>query len=161
MAKPVANGYLLQAAVRPRRAGFTLLELLIIMIIIGILATLGLNRYGRVRERGYVATLQSELRKLTLHQELYHHEHGEYTTIEELLDFTRTPGVEIDFTYADNRGWAAIATHVALPDMQCGVFAGDEELAGEAEPATRPGMIECGEKDGDGGGGGGAAGEED
>jgi len=155
MATPAANRNETRVVTHARRAGFTLLELLVVVVIIGILALLGLNRYGNVRERGYLATLQSELRKLTLHQELYHHANGEYTQIEELLDFTRTPGVEIEFTYADVRGWAAVATHDGLPDVQCGVFAGDDELAEHAEPATRAGMIECGEDDDGGSGGGG------
>lgn len=141
------------------RPGFTLIELLVVVVILGILGSLALNRYGRVRERGYLATLQSELHKLALHQELYHHEHGEYTQIEELLDFTRTPGVELEFTYADTRGWAAIATHAGLPDIQCGVFAGDAELAEHASPATEAGMIACGPRGGAGGEGGG--GEDD
>lgn len=132
------------------RPGFTLVELLFVCLILGILIGLAVRRYERTRQRAYVATLQSELRQLATQQELYHHAHGIYAELASLLDYTSSPSVDVEFTYADVRGWAAVATHEALNDFQCGMFTGDLELAAHAQPATEPGRIACGPGDGGG-----------
>jgi prepilin-type N-terminal cleavage/methylation domain-containing protein len=126
------------------RAGFTLVELLIVMLILSLLILMAATRYRGTRERSYIAALQAELRTLAVQQELYHHEHATYAELESLLAFQSSPGVELEFTFADNRGWAAIARHAALSGYQCAVFAGDDELYVYAEPATAAGTITCG-----------------
>ena len=49
------------------KKGFTLLELVVVIIILGVLATLGITQYGRMVERGRAAeakTILGDLRKL-------------------------------------------------------------------------------------------------
>lgn len=47
------------------RAGFTIVELLIVIVVIGILAAISIIAYSGIQERSRVASLQSDLRQLT------------------------------------------------------------------------------------------------
>jgi prepilin-type N-terminal cleavage/methylation domain-containing protein len=60
--------------------GFTLLELVVVIIIIGILATLGFTQYGKVIEKGRIAEARMVLGAIRSAQEAYKQEHGDYTT---------------------------------------------------------------------------------
>lgn len=127
---------------RSSRAGFTLIELLIVVVVIGILASLAVARFERVRQRSHVAAMQSDLRNLMIAEEGYHMEHIVYTTTLTDLEFTQTQGVEITVNSADNQGWGATATHLADSSIQCGVYVGSAPAA-DGVPATLPEVVEC------------------
>ena len=127
---------------RRSRAGFTLVELLIVVLIIGILASLAVVRFNRVKQRGQLAAVQSDLRNMSVAQEGYHMENIGYTTNISDLEFDNTSGVIITITVANNTGWAATATHVADPSIQCGIFVGSATAA-SASPATDPEVVGC------------------
>ena len=52
-----------------RLKGFTLVELLLAIVIIGILASVLSSRFGDIRERSVLAALRSDLRNVYLAQE--------------------------------------------------------------------------------------------
>jgi len=62
------------------RKGFTLLELIIVIIIIGVLATLGFTQYAKMIEKGRAAEARSMLGTIRSAQEAYKLEYGNYTT---------------------------------------------------------------------------------
>ena len=51
--------------------GFTLIELLIVVVIIGILATIIIPQFNKVRERAYNATVLSDIRSTIVEVERY------------------------------------------------------------------------------------------
>ncbi|MGK2960765.1 MAG: type IV pilin protein [Gemmatimonadaceae bacterium] len=51
--------------------GFTLIELMIVIVIIGILSAKTIPKYSRSKERIYVTTMKSDLRTLATFQESY------------------------------------------------------------------------------------------
>ncbi len=62
-----------------KKGGFTLLELIIVIIIIGILATLGFTQYARMIERARGAEAKSILGDLRKKAAAYRLEHGTVT----------------------------------------------------------------------------------
>ena len=124
-----------------RRPGVTLVELLVVLVLVGVLASVAILRYQRVSDRGLYATLESDLRTLSIHQELYHAQHDTYAPAVALVDFTPSaPGSVVTVTSADRAGWAAYATHAGLAGHRCSIFMG---TAPAEAPATRAGVIAC------------------
>jgi len=62
------------------RKGFTLLELIIVIIIIGVLASLGFTQYTRVVERGRTAEAKAILGTIRTAEQAYYLEQGSYTS---------------------------------------------------------------------------------
>lgn len=75
-----------------RRRGFTLLELLIVVIIIGILGTLALPRFFRAVERARWAEARSILGALRTSQLTYRAQYGSYASSMDSLDMDLTSG---------------------------------------------------------------------
>lgn len=61
--------------------GFTLLELIIVIIVVGVLATLGMQEYKWVLERGRSAEARANLSLLRKLQRSYFMEKGKYATL--------------------------------------------------------------------------------
>ena len=60
--------------------GFTLIELMIVIAIIGILAAIAIPQFSAYRKRSYNAAAQSDLKNFTTAQEAYFVDWGTYTT---------------------------------------------------------------------------------
>ena len=59
-------------------SGFTIVELLIVIVVIGILAAITIVAYGNVRERAQFASMRSDLASINKAIKLYHAQNGAY-----------------------------------------------------------------------------------
>src|SRR5512147_1871711 len=107
-----------------RRPGFTLIELLIVVIVIGILATIMVVKVHAVRQRAMMATLEADLRQLSIQQENYVAVHGIYANDARLAPSEPSDFTSLIVTFADQNGWAGFATHTGWPGHRCALYYG-------------------------------------
>ena len=117
---------------RSNRRGFTFIELLTVMIVIGLLATIGVPRIRSMKERSYQATLRSDLGALRTAQEAYFAENQQYATNVVALDMRLSRNVSVTIESSDPyRGWKAAARHAWL-NTPCTTATGVDAVGVEA-----------------------------
>lgn len=127
---------------RTDRPGFTLVELLIVVVVVGILAAIAIYRTTEVTRQAQLAVVKSDLRSFTVAQEVHHQSSMAYGGLEDLAQFRSSDGVSVQVNWVDPNGYAATATHESLPDVTCGVFRGPA-AEGVAGPAEQEGVVTC------------------
>ncbi len=118
---------------RRHRSGFTLIEILVVTLFIGILASIAVVKTAQSKQRAYVAAMKSDLHSIALTAESRFAVDGTYANL------TVPPG-SAGVTIALDVGatfWLATATHDGLPGMTCTLGVGG---AGEL---TRPNEPVC------------------
>ena len=139
--KPFDAGHGMQ-----KRGGFTLIEIMIVVVIIAILAAIGVVKYSAVKQQAYLATVKHDLKNLAISEEAFASSNGgvyfshTYTDPADSANtFGASQGVLIVVTAAGQAGWSATATHANVPGHNCSVFVG---LA-SVPPATADGAPAC------------------
>jgi prepilin-type N-terminal cleavage/methylation domain-containing protein len=127
---------------RRNRRGFTVIELLVVMVILAVLAAIAIPKFTRTREQAYRNTMVADLKNLLSAQEIYHISNLMYSADMADVGASASRDVTIDITEADATGWAATAVHGGLAGAQCGVFFGTAS-ASNGSPALSPGVITC------------------
>lgn len=130
-----------------RRGGFTLIEILIVIVVIGLLAAIAVPRMTTARERAHYATIASDIRNLGAAQERFFHGAMSYSMDLGALDFEASQGVEVNVTEATPLGWSAVGTHTALPPNRgCAIYLGNAVApplpSGEVHSAGS-GVVQC------------------
>ena len=110
-----------------RRRGFTFVELLVVMLLLGALSSMAVPRFRDYKTRAFVAAMQSDLGNLKIAEESYWAEHQKYATDTAHLELRITNQVSITITSQDVMGgYTAVATHVNVPGRQCQTAMGAE-----------------------------------
>src|SRR5687767_15404703 len=78
-----------------RRKGFTFVELLVVMLLIGALSSMAVPRFRQYKTRAYLAAMQSDLGNLKIAQESYWAEHQKYATVTSSLELRISANVAI------------------------------------------------------------------
>lgn len=119
--------------------GFTLVELVVVVVVIGILATIAIPRYTEMRDDALRSTLQSDLRSVSASQVLFHMDSLRYGSTLVELDAETSEGVTVTIEEATSIGWSATATHTGVTGT-CVLYYG---RATPVDPATTPGVVTC------------------
>lgn len=125
-----------------RRTGFTLVEVLLVVAILGILAGLGYLRFGTASRRtARSGALRAELRNILVEQDIFFANNKRYATSLTELQFAPSAGTIIDFLDASTTtGWHARATNPDATPTACAIYVGTAE---RIAPAENPGTINC------------------
>ena len=102
----------------PTRGGFTLMELLIVIIIIGLLATIAIPKFDGVRQRAFNAAALADLNNASKEIERYFNDNFRYPADENELiveGYSHTPGVSFTtFSIRDAGNPATARVHMHI-----------------------------------------------
>ncbi|HEY5086728.1 MAG TPA: prepilin-type N-terminal cleavage/methylation domain-containing protein [Gemmatimonadaceae bacterium] len=121
------------------RRGFSLIELFVVLVVIGILVGLSIPRLHQFKHQFYLTTMISDLRNLAATEEGYWSTGDSYSSDFSALRFNVSQGVWVTFVQADSLGWSATATH-ENDTSTCAIYYGN---APPVAPATVKNYIGC------------------
>lgn len=104
---------------RAYKKGFTLLELIVVILVLGILSAIAISRFVGLKESAYIASMKADLRNFALYEQNYMMDTGGsyFSGNGAAQGFKQTPGVTIA-AVADPGpppSWSATATHDKTP----------------------------------------------
>ncbi len=124
------------------RQGFTLIEILIVTVVLGILAAIAIPKYTSARRQAFTSAVRSDLENLALAQEAYFDDAHQYANTITPLEYSLSAGVAITINETVPGGWGATGEHASLPGLHCGIFYGSADPT-SGDPATTPGVVDC------------------
>lgn len=112
-----------------RRTGFTIVEMMVVMVIISILALMATASLNGTSDRAHVVAMQSDLRNIATAQEAYIEQRfaetgqARYANRMRDLAVNLSNGVRIRMRGNQN-GWSARATHQRASGRRCAMVRG-------------------------------------
>lgn len=102
------------------RTGFTVLELLIVLVVIGLMAAFILPKIGDTKTEAYVAAMKNDLRNYATAQEIYVQDQDRYADAPaaEGLAYTFSPNVEKVSSTSDQQTYELVVGHEKT-DVRC------------------------------------------
>ena len=98
-----------------QRKGFTLIELMIVVVIIGIICAITIPKFARSKERTYVTSMKADLRNLATYQESFAADSlGFYFSGDgQAYGFRPSQNVTVTATAVNSSpaSWSALAAH--------------------------------------------------
>ncbi len=124
---------------RSESRGFTIIELLIVVVIIGILAAIAIPKFANTKEKAFLASMKADLRNLVTAEEAYLAEFYTYASNLGAM-YQTSAGVTVSMQNVTASGWGATATHTGT-GRACAIFYGT--VGSPPAPATQEGEPTC------------------
>jgi type IV pilus assembly protein PilA len=128
---------------RAQHQGFTLIELMVVVVVIGLLAAIAIPKFANTKEKALVAAMKSDLRNVAGTQEAYWTQNQTYyagVIPDPAFKFTPSPGVTITIINSSAAGWSAKATGLPVTTTECYIFYGTTP---PVPPATADAAVAC------------------
>lgn len=119
--------------------GFTLIEMLTVLVIIGILAGIAYAHFQTSKDKAVIAGMTSDLRAIAEEQEAYYFQNRLYTTNLVALNAKLSPGNVLLINEATSSGWSGTVSNPNV-SQQCYLFSGTAVPVGSA---VKEGVIDC------------------
>ena len=122
--------------------GFTLIELMIVVVILGILASIVVPKFANGKERALTAAMKTDLRNLIAAEEAHYTNALSYyagAIPDASFPYQPSENVTVTLSAVTNTGWQASASHVSTT-RTCSIFVG---AAAPLAPATVEGVVAC------------------
>lgn len=122
------------------RRAFTVIELLIVMVVVGILVAIAIPKFSSIKGTAYTTQLKADLRNFASAEESYFYQNGIYASNAAILapSFVPSEGVRLTVVQATASGWSATATNDNT-GVTCALFYNVPAVA----PAIADGQIGC------------------
>lgn len=128
---------------RSATTGFTLVELLIVIVIMCILAVIAIPKFMSTKSNAYIVTMKSDLRNLATADAAYFSDSSTYVVYGDTTKLKMRPsaGVSAPVVTVGPSYWSATVTHSQVPTIRCGISVSTVNTvvatAGDGEPACQ------------------------
>ena len=119
--------------------GYTFIELLVVIVVIGVLATMGYLRLAGSKDKAAVAAMTSDLRAIAEEQEAFYFQNRLYSATLDSLNPRPSPGDSIVIHEATPSGWSGSVSNTRTP-KKCYIVVGNATPVGSA---ASDGVINC------------------
>ncbi len=124
---------------RSKRSGFTIIEMLAVMVVIGVLAMIAYARLQTSKDKATVASMVSDLHAVAQEQEAFYFQNRTYSTTLATLNSNPSPGNVPVIVTGNSAGWSGSISNPKVA-KQCFIFVGAAAPIGSA---TKDGVIDC------------------
>jgi prepilin-type N-terminal cleavage/methylation domain-containing protein len=122
--------------------GFTLIELMLVVVIVGMLASIVVPKFAHGKDRSLMAVMRTDLRNLVSAEEAFYSTALSYyagAIPDPTFHYQPSENVTITLSAVTSTGWQASAAHSST-SRTCAIFVGS---AAPLAPATVEGVPAC------------------